>query len=75
MDSFKGFVELLKKVVKNKEITLDTELRALGIDSLDLAEIIMEAEEKFNVSFTNDELNGFVKVSDVVKTIDYKKKK
>jgi acyl carrier protein len=75
MDSFNGFVELLKKVVKNKEITLDTELRALGIDSLDLAEIIMEAEEKFNVSFSNDELNGFVKVQDVVKTIDSKKKK
>lgn len=75
MDSFNGFVVLLKKVVKNKEITLDTELRALGIDSLDLAEIIMEAEEKFNISFTNEELNGFVKVGDVVATIDAKKKK
>lgn len=75
MDSFNGFVDLLKKVVKNKEITLGTELRALGIDSLDLAEIIMEAEEKFDISFTNDELNGFIKVEDVVKTIDAKKKK
>ena len=75
MDSFNGFVELLKKVVKNKEITLGTELRSLGIDSLDLAEIIMEAEEKFDISFTNDELNGFVKVEDVVKTIEAKKKK
>lgn len=72
MDVFNEFVVLLRKVVKSKEITMETELRTLGIDSLDLAEIIMEAEEKFNVAFTNDELSKLVKVADVVNTINSK---
>ena len=55
------------------KITGETELRSLGIDSLDLVEIVMEAEEEFGIAFSNDELNNFTTVNDVVNAIKSKK--
>ena len=74
MDYEAKFIEILKAKVGKKEIKSDTDLRGLGIDSLDLVEIIMQTEEKFGIQFTNEELNGFQKVSDVIKAIEAKKK-
>lgn len=72
MKYFEEFKEILSQKVKGKEITMDTELKGLGIDSLDLVEIIMDAEEKYGIEFDNDELSGFVTVGDVVETINKK---
>ena len=72
MDYLASFIELLSKRSNVKDITGDTELRSLGIDSLDLVEIVMEAEEEFNIAFSNDELNNFVTVNDVVNAIKSK---
>ncbi len=72
MDYQKEFIELLKQKVGNKEIKEETDLRGLGIDSLDLVEIIMQAEEKFGIQFTNEELNSFQTVKDVVAAIKSK---
>lgn len=74
MNYYQEFVNLLSSKVKGKEITPETELKSLGIDSLDLVEIVMDAEEKYNVMFSNDELATFVTVSDVVKAIESKVK-
>ena len=73
MDYLASFIELLSKRTNNKEITGETELRSLAIDSLDLVEIVMEAEEEFGVAFSNDELNNFTTVNDVVNAIKSKK--
>ncbi|MDD3383895.1 MAG: phosphopantetheine-binding protein [Bacilli bacterium] len=72
MDYLAVFIELLKEKIGDKEITGNTDLRGLGIDSLDLVEIIMQAEEKFNIQFTNEELNNFQTVNDVVLAIKKK---
>ena len=73
MDYLAKFIELVGKRASSKvEITGETELRSLGIDSLDLVEIVMEAEEEFNVAFSNDELNNFVTVNDGVNAIKSK---
>ena len=44
----------------------------LGADSLDLADLVMEIEEKFNVNFDASDQNTdeFTAVSDVIKAID-----
>ncbi len=73
MDYKKEFIALLQEKVGNKKIDENTDLRGLGIDSLDLVEIIMAAEEKFGVQFTNEELNGFQTVKDVLAAIEAKK--
>ena len=73
MDYLASFIELLSKRTNNKEITGETELRSLGIDSLDLVEIVMEAEEEFGIAISNDELNNFTTVNDVVNAIKSKK--
>lgn len=73
MEIEKKFIEILRKKVGDKDVKSDTDLRGLGIDSLDLVEIIMESEDVFGVQFSNEELNNFQKVSDVVKAIEAKK--
>lgn len=73
MEIEKKFIEILRKKIGDKEVKSDTDLRGLGIDSLDLVEIIMESEDVFGVQFSNEELNNFQKVSDVVKAIEAKK--
>ncbi len=72
MKHFEEFKKLISKIVKDKEIKPETELKSLGIDSLDLVEIIMDAEEQYGIEFTNDELSSFATVADVVKAIDSK---
>jgi acyl carrier protein len=44
----------------------------LGADSLDLADLVMEIEEKFNVNFDASDQNTdeFTTVGDVIKAID-----
>ncbi|MFA6739388.1 MAG: acyl carrier protein [Bacilli bacterium] len=73
MDYSAAFIELMKEKTGKKEIQPETNLRGLGIDSLDLVEIVMDAEEKFGVTFTNEELNNFKTVSDVIQAIQSKK--
>ena len=72
MDYQAEFINMLKTKTGKKDINGATDLRSLGIDSLDLVEIVMEAEEKFKITFSNDELNGFKTVDDVVKAISQK---
>ena len=73
MNIYEEFVEILKGKASVKEIERTSDLRSLGIDSLDLVEIIMDVEDKFGIQFENDELNKFVTVDDVVKAIEAKK--
>ncbi|HUD24724.1 MAG TPA: phosphopantetheine-binding protein [Burkholderiaceae bacterium] len=53
-------LELLREFVKKhadnppENITLDSKLLEIGIDSLNLLELLFEAEEKFGIRFPND---------------------
>lgn len=75
MNYLEEFVKILAGKVKEQNIKEETELKNLGVDSLDLVEIIMDVEEKYGITFTNEELNSFVTVGDVVKVIEGKMKK
>ncbi|MBQ1245818.1 MAG: acyl carrier protein [Clostridia bacterium] len=48
-------------------ITLDAELSSdLGINSIELANLVMICEEKFELTIDDDDIHKFVTISDVV---------
>ena len=49
------------------QITLDAELsKDLGINSIELADLIMMCEEEFGIEITEDDANELITVGDVV---------
>ena len=52
-------------------ITMDTDIAEdLGADSLDLVELLMLAEEKYYITFDENEIKNFRTVGDVVRYIE-----
>ena len=69
--------ESVKKVVmeaideEGKVITEDTSIvDELGLDSLDIVEMLMALEEEFDISIDDSVAEKFVKVSDVIDDIE-----
>ena len=53
--------------VNEADITLDSELvNDLGINSLELADLIMVCEEKFDIEIKDDDIRKFLTVGDIV---------
>ena len=53
------------------EITADSELSAdLGINSIELADLVMLCEEKFNLTIEDEELSKFITVGDVANYLE-----
>lgn len=69
-ESFKKFlVEDLR--VNPDDITMEAELAGdLGINSLELADLVYSCEERFNVTIDDEELRNFRTVGDVVKYLE-----
>ncbi len=67
--------EIFAKKVKTDKLEPTMELRELGLDSLDLVELMMDIEEEFKIEFDNDEMVGFKSVGDVVHAVEEKIKK
>ena len=61
------FIAMLLEKVSGKTVTEDSNLKDLGIDSFDLVEIVLAAEEEFGITFADEELNNFKTVKDVCK--------
>ena len=74
MKYLEEFKKIISKRVDNQEIDENSNLRSLGIDSLDLVEIVLEVEDMYDVSFENEELNSFKTVKDVIDAIEKRKK-
>ena len=61
--------------VNPDDVTLEAELVGdLGINSLELADLVYLCEEKFNVSIDDEDLHNFNTVGDVVRYIEASKK-
>lgn len=71
-DVLKKIEAVFLETIKRDSIDLDEEFKNLGLDSLDLVEIMMELEEEFSIEFTNDEMMSFEKVGDVYEAIKQK---
>ncbi|MBO5023284.1 MAG: acyl carrier protein [Clostridia bacterium] len=66
-------LEEIKKIlveefsIDEEKITLQAEfVNDLGINSLELADLVFICEDKFNVTFEEDDLHTFLTVGDVV---------
>ncbi len=69
--------ETLKKLlvdelqINEDIITLDAELSSdLGINSIELADLVMICEEKFDLSIEDEDLHSFITVGDVVNYLE-----
>ena len=57
--------------IEADDITMDAELvNDLGINSLELADLVMLCEEKFNIQMDDEEIHAFISVGDVVKYLE-----
>ena len=73
---FPGGNEMFEKIknllveelsVKEEDITMSAELvNDLGINSLELADLVLLCEEKFDIEIGDDDIHKFVTVGDVV---------
>lgn len=67
----KFLVEELR--VKAEDVTMEAELSGdLGINSLELADLVYLCEEKFDVVIEDDDLHNFITVGDVVRYLESK---
>ena len=62
------------QIAKGKEVTLESNVKELGLDSLDIVDLLMDMEEKYDIEFENEEMTDLVTVNDVVKAIEAKLK-
>ena len=67
---FEKVKEILMKELNlsGEEVTMEASFEALGIDSLDLVELVMQLEEEFDI--TMEETEGMKTVEDVVRYIE-----
>ena len=56
--------------IEEDDITLDSELTEIGVDSLDLYDLVMTFEDEFETEVPEEELEKFKTVGDVVKFIE-----
>ena len=53
--------------IEEDAITMDAELTAdLGLNSIELANLVMICEDKFNVTIDDEDIHKFITVGDVV---------
>ena len=64
--------DAFSSVVNADNISEETEIKSLGIDSLDLVESLMAMEENLDIQFTDEEMLSFKTVGDVYKVIESK---
>jgi len=66
---YEKFANLLVEELQidKKDITLDAELsNDLGINSIELADLVMLCEDKFGIEINDDDIRKFTTVGDVV---------
>ncbi len=70
-------LQILTKQARQKpaQVTRETTLESLGIDSLGMVEIIFSLEEEFNISIPESDdiqhrFKGFATVADVIQLVD-----
>ncbi len=73
MEYFDKLKERLEPKLQGKELTKDSNFKELGIDSLDLVDLVFELEEEIGVEFEDEELLKLNTVQDLLHLIDSKK--
>lgn len=72
-EMYEQFVNLLvdELQIDKDEITMEAELsNDLGINSIELADLVMLCEDRFGIEINDDDIRGFTTVGDVVKYLE-----
>ena len=70
---YEKFVDLLvdELQIDRNEITMESELSGdLGINSIELADLVMLCEEKFDIEINDEDIRKFTTVGDVVNYLE-----
>ncbi len=70
---YEQFVDLLvdELQIDRDEITMDAELsNDLGINSIELADLVMICEDRFEIEINDEDIRQFVTVADVVNYLE-----
>lgn len=71
-------IEKIKNIIGNRidvsKVSKDDKLNEIGLDSLDLVEVMLEIEEAFHIEIKSDEILDLVTVNDLLKLIQRKTK-
>ena len=70
---YEQFADLLVEELQidRDDITMEAELtNDLGINSIELADLVMLCEEKFGIEINDDDIRKFTTVGDVVKYLE-----
>ena len=70
---YEKFVDLLvdELQINRDEITMEAELSGdLGINSIELADLVMICEERFGIEFEDEDIRKFTTVGDVVNYLE-----
>ena len=70
---YEKFVRLLvdELQIDEADITMEAELsNDLGINSIELADLVMQCEEKFGIEIQDDDIRQFTTVGDVVEYLE-----
>ena len=73
MEIKKQIYNKLKKLT-NKKFNDESDIFSIGIDSLDLVELVTEAEDEFEITISDEELAAIKTVGDIAKTFEKNKK-
>lgn len=67
-------IELVKENldINKDEIDFEKEITEYDIDSIDMLDFIMAIEDKYDIEFSDDELDEIEKFSDVISLIESK---
>ena len=74
MDAIETVKAILSEKVDISNLKEEDSLTSLGLDSLDLVEVMLAIEDKLGIEFTSDEIAQLNTLKDVVKLIERKTK-
>ena len=74
MDKMEQFKEMFAERLGIKKIDESKSLKELGLDSLDIVEMCLDAEDKFGIEFATEELSSYKTVSDLFAAVEAKLK-
>lgn len=73
MNELNEIKKLLSEKGINENITLETKFQDLNLDSLDLINLIIDAEKRYNIRIPDDKLSSILTVADLLRFLKEKK--
>ncbi|MFQ9924532.1 MAG: acyl carrier protein [Beduini sp.] len=73
MDYLVKITEVLEPKLKGKTLTEESNFKDLGIDSLDLVDLVFQMEEALDVQFEDEELLTIKTVGDLIHLVEAKR--